>query len=159
MSSYSFTLTAPGPGPSDPSGATSAWSPGAAAARGLIGEFDLQFDPITLDLIDDGTGAFRLTTTSETAVLHQLLCELDAWWGDSEMGSRLHDLDLFIGDPGELIADECRRAFAVLVAAGRVADVRISAVESIPGRVDVHTAYRDAQSGQPVDLAITPSGA
>lgn len=158
MSSYSFTLTAPGPTPEAGSGSGSGL-PGSYAARALVGEWDLRFDPITLDLVDDGLGAFEITTTAATAVLHQLLIDFDKWWGDAEIGSRLNDLDLFIADPGELIADETRRALGALVDAGRIVDVVVVATETQAGRVDVRTAYRDAQSGQPVDLSITPAGA
>lgn len=158
MSSYSFTLTAPGPTPSPGSGSGPAGYAAKHAARGTIGGWDLRFDPVTLDLIDDGFGAFELVTSAATAVLHQLLCHRDEWWGDPELGSHLHQLDRFIQDPGPLIAAECERALGVLVRAGRLADVRADAEESAPGRVSIRTSYRDTRSGQPVDLTLTPAG-
>lgn len=158
MSSYSFTLTAPGPTPSTGSGAGLAGYAAKLGARGAIAGFDLRFDPVTMDLVDDGFGSFELTTSASTAVLHQLVCHRDEWWGDAELGSHLHQLDRFIQDPGPLIAAECERALGVLARAGRIANVDAEADESAPGRVSVATSYRDTRSGQPVDLTLTPAG-
>lgn len=158
MSSYSFTLTAPGPSPSAGSGAGVAGYAAKLAARGTIAGYDLRFDPVTMDLVDDGFGGFELVTSAATAVLHQLLCHRDEWWGDPDLGSHLHQLDRFIMDPGPLIAAECERALGVLARAGRIAEVDAAADESSPGRVSVQTSYRDTRSGQPVDLTLTPAG-
>lgn len=158
MSTYSFTIGPTTPTPSAPSGAATGGQPAASAVAGLLGSWDFLFDPITLDLIDDGAGSFEVTTTAATAVQHQLLCHYDRWWGDADLGSRFYNLDLFITDPERLVVDECQRALGVLVQAGRIADVTAVAAESF-GRIDVRTSFRDAQSGQPVDFAITPSGA
>lgn len=158
MSTYSFTLTPPTPSPSSGSGAGPAGYIAQAGARGLIAGWDLRFDPVTMDLVDDGAGGFELVTSAATAVLHQLLCHRDEWWGDPDLGSHLHQLDRFIQSPGPLIAAETERALGVLVTAGRLANVRAEAEESAPGRVSVRTSYRDTRSGQPVDLTLTPAG-
>lgn len=157
MSTYSFTISSPSPTPSPGSG-VGAGLPSTSAARALVGDWDLRFDPVTMDLVDDGVGGFEVVTSAATAVMHQMLCHFDEWWGDAEMGSRLHRLELFIAAPGDLIADECLRALRVLEAAGRITDLTAEATETAPGRVDVRTSYRDMRSGQPVDLTLTPAG-
>lgn len=131
---------------------------GAEAARGAVSHFDVLLDPVTGDFVDDGAGAIVVTTTSETAVVLQLLTHYQGWWGDPEAGSRLHDLEQFQSDPGPLIEDETRRALGVLVAAGRIADVDAKAVESQAGRVDASTSFRDVKTGSAVVLAVPASG-
>lgn len=158
MSSYSFTLTAPGPTPEAGSGSGAAGYPASAGVRGSIAGWDLRFDPVTFDLVDDGRGAFELTTTASTAVLHALLDHYDEWWGDPSHGSRLHQLDNFIASPGPLIAAECERVLGGLERAGRITGISADAEETQAGRVDVRTAYRDAKSGQPVELTLVPTG-
>lgn len=156
MSTYSFTIAPAAPAPSVDSGSSTGGAPAADAVAGKLLGWDLLFDPISGDLVDDGRGAFKVTGTAATAVQHQLLCHYDRWWGDPDLGSTLYDLDLFIADPEAEIVAECKRALGVLVEAGRIADVHVRAIES-RGRIDVRTAFRDAQSGQLVDFVITPS--
>ena len=119
--------------------------------------FDLRFDPLTHDLIDDGRGSVQLTDTAETAVLHALIAHFGEWWGDPDAGSRLHDLDAFVGNPEPMIADEVRRALASIVQAGRIDQLRVRALMERTGRIRVETSFRDATSSQLVALVVAPS--
>lgn len=117
-----------------------------------------KFDPVTQDLVDDGAGSIVTTSTSETAVLHQVLCHLEEWWGDAEAGSRLHRLDLFASDPEVLIAAEARRALTVLEERGLITDLDVQAAETAAGRIEVRTSFRDVKTGSAVELAIPVGG-
>lgn len=131
---------------------------GADAAAGRVGQFDVRFDPVTGDWIDDGAGAVQMVTTAETSVLLQLVTHHGRWGGDPDAGSRIHDLDQFTTDPEALIADEARRALDVLVADGEIADIDVTVTETAPGRVEVATSFRDVKTGSTVVLAIPASG-
>lgn len=117
-----------------------------------------KFDPITQDLISDGAGSIKTTTTAETAVLHQLLCHYGEWWGDADAGSRLHDLELFASNPEALIADEAKRALRVLEELGLITDVTVKAAETRPGRVEVQTSFRDTKTGSAVEVGLPVGG-
>lgn len=119
--------------------------------------WDLAMDPITGDFVSDSAGGWQRTEHGDTAVLHQLECHYDAWWGDPELGSLLHDRDRFTGGAAP-VAAEVERALGVLVRDGKIADLEVSAVESRAGRVEVGTTYRLVESDQLVSGVLTPLG-
>lgn len=116
--------------------------------------WDLAFDPVTRDLVDDGAGAFEITETAATAVMLQLISHWDAWWGDPDAGSLLHDLQRFASDPPGLTADESRRALQLLAERGRISNLEVIAEEPRTGRVNVAIRFRDTSTGQQVDLVV-----
>lgn len=116
--------------------------------------WDLALDPITGDFIDDGRGGWLRTVYSDTSVIHQLECHYNAWWADPELGSRLHDRDLFTAAPARLVEEEMRRALGRLVLDGRIADLEVAAVEAGAGRVDGQTRYRDVATDQRVSATL-----
>ena len=119
--------------------------------------WDLAMDPITGDFVSDGAGGWERTTHGDTAVLHQLECHYNAWWGDPELGSLLHDRDRFAGGPAAVRA-EVERALALLVRDGKIADVTVVASSSVAGRVEVATTYRLVESDQLVSGVLTALG-
>lgn len=119
---------------------------------------DLQFDPVTRDLIDDGKGSFAVTDTAETMVMHQTWCHYNAWWGGSWLGSRFHDLRSFQANPQLLVQDEWSRALGVVVARGRIANVSIAVDPPTPGRIVGKASMRDVGTGQVIDAFVTPGG-
>ena len=116
--------------------------------------WDLAFDPVTRDLVDDGAGAFERTVTASTAVYLQLVSQYDAWWGDPDAGSLLHDLQRFATDPAGLTADEARRALQLLADRGRISNLEVLGEEPRTGRVGVAIRFRDTSTGQQVDLVV-----
>ena len=124
--------------------------------------WDFAIDPSTGDLVMGNDGSFATVEHAGTSLILQIASHLNAWWGDPATGSRLHDLRAMQVDPVKLVTDEARRALGVLVAAGAIADVRVSASQSptdvARGRVIVRTECRDISSGRRVDLLI-PVGA
>lgn len=118
--------------------------------------WDLSFDPNSGDLIRDDAGGWEVTTTADTAVLNQLTIHRGAWWGNPAIGSLYFDRDRFASAPAELVAAEARRALAVLVADGLIADVQVIAEESSKaGRVNARTLYRVVETGENV-AAVVP---
>lgn len=120
--------------------------------------WDLKIDPITQDFVRDGAGGWETTEHGDTAVLHQLVCHYDAWWGDQQLGSRLHDRDLFTTAPAALVVAEVERALGVLIKDALIADLEVTAAEVGAGRVDVRTIYRLVASGQDVEVGLPTFG-
>jgi phage gp46-like protein len=116
--------------------------------------WDLKFDPITGDLVPDGAGGWERTEHSDTAVWNQLTIHWERWWADPDIGSRLFERDEFTSDPAPLVEAETRRALQLLVDENLIADVRVVAVESSAGRVDVRTLYRLVATGQDVETFL-----
>lgn len=119
--------------------------------------WDLAMDPITGDFVTDGAGGWSRTEYGDTAVLHQLECHYDAWWGDPELGSLLHDRDRFAGGAAP-VRTEVERALGVLVRDGKIADLAVAVTETRAGRVDVGTTYRLVESDQLVSGVLTALG-
>lgn len=119
---------------------------------------DFAFDPITRDLIDDGKGGFEMTSTAATMVMHQTWCHYNEWWGDETLGSKFHDLSAFQAKPEVMAPDEAKRAFGVIVARGRIANLMVVAQVQGPGRIFVQSTFRDVSTGQVVTTFATPGG-
>lgn len=117
--------------------------------------WDFQFDPVTQDLIDDGNGSVQTTDTAETAVMHQLLCHYEEWWGDETLGSQIHNLSAFQSRPEVQAPAEAQRALGQLVDRGRISNLETRAEVPYPGRVTVLARFQDASTGQLVDTFVT----
>ncbi len=120
--------------------------------------WDLSFDPLTEDLIRDGSGGWVRTETGDTAVLNQLAVHFAEFWGDDGIGSLLHDRDRFAAAPGPATAAEVRRAMGLLVDEQFLSDVIVQAQETSAGRVDGRTTYRLVETGQLVETALPRLG-
>lgn len=120
--------------------------------------WDLATDPITGDFVSDGAGGWVRTEYGDTAVLHQLSCHYDRWWGDPLLGSLLYDRDRFTSAPAPLVEAETKRALAVLAADKLIADVTAAAQEVGAGRVDVETTYRLVATDQAITARLTALG-
>ncbi|HWU86209.1 MAG TPA: phage GP46 family protein [Kofleriaceae bacterium] len=119
--------------------------------------WDYLIDPVTRDLVKDGKGGFVKVRSAQTSVMNQLLAHRGEWWGDPELGSRLHDLRAMQARPEVIAPEEARLALERLVRAGRIADIEARA-ESSPGRVVVATRFRDTTSGSLVEMKLKPGG-
>lgn len=119
--------------------------------------WDFQTDPITGDWAM--TADLVRTELGDTAVLHQLAAHYDAWWGDPEVGSLLHQRDRYTVDPSGAIAAEIERSLGVLVGDRLIADLVVSAVEvGGDGRVEARTAYRLVEADAIVAGVLTLGG-
>lgn len=120
--------------------------------------WDLSFDPLTKDLIDDGAGGWTRTETGDTAVLNQLEVHFASWWGDAAIGSLLYDRGRFATAPGPLVTAETQRALGLLVAEEFLADLNVQVSETRTGRVDGRTSYRLVATGELVQSALPRFG-
>ena len=116
--------------------------------------WDIAFDPVTGDFVDDGAGGWARVNDASTSVLNQLACHYDRWWADAQLGSRLFERDLFTAAPGSQVQAEVMRAMGVLVTEGLIADLEVLATESRTGRVHGRSHYRVVASGQLVDAVL-----
>lgn len=94
-----------------------------------IGVMDALIDPITRDY----TGAS--TTTLQTAVYLRLRTPLGTWWGDSTVGSRLHELEREKDTPRvrALAVQYTEQALQPLIDDGRAQSITITSQSSQPG--------------------------
>lgn len=120
--------------------------------------WDLATDPITGDFVADGAGGWQRTEYADTAVLNQLSCHFDSWWGDWQLGSQLHDRDRFTAAPAPLVEAETKRSLAVLEADKLIAAVTAAAQEVGAGRVDVETTYRVVATDQAITARLAALG-
>lgn len=120
--------------------------------------FDLKFDPISQDEIDDGAGSPQLTENADTAVQLAMLIHYQEAWQDPEMGSRFHKLSLFQSDPEKLGAEEARRVLRGLEERGRIIVDSVTAEVPSPGRLVVATRFQDATTGKIVDTKVRTGG-
>lgn len=120
--------------------------------------FDLQFDPVSRDLVDDGNGSFAFTDTAATMVMHQYWCRYRKWWGLSELGSLFYDLGSFQQNPALKARDEVQRMLGVVVSRGRISNVSVAASAPSPGRVQTQASMRDVGTGQVINQFVTPGG-
>ena len=153
MSTYSWQLPAP-PVASVP---TSSGAGVATKASDLNGLLDLAFDPVTLDLVDADDGGLVETTDSRTAVLWQMECELNSWWGDPEQGSQIAET-IRGAEPGDelQLVDRVKSCLQVLVTEGVIFDLSVTLDEDEAGRTAIVINYRDPSTGHPVDIAYIP---
>lgn len=152
MPSYSWQL--PGPTSTDPG---STGDPVASTRAELEGLLDLAFDPLTRDLVDADDGGLVETTDSRTAVVWQMECRYDAWWGDATQGSRIRQL--LRGEiPGDItdLVDEVKRCLQPLVNEGVITDLAVSLDEDEAKRPVILMLYRDRSTGSLVDIAYVP---
>lgn len=120
--------------------------------------WDFSTDPITGDWAMNAGDLVR-TELGDTAVLHQLAAHYDAWWGDPEVGSLLHQRDRYTVDPPGAIAAEIERSLGVLVGDRLIADLEVAAVEvGGDGRVEARTAYRLVEADAIVVGVLTLGG-
>lgn len=119
---------------------------------------DFVFDPVTRDIVDDGAGSWEMTDTAGTMVQHQTWCHAFAWWGLSNLGSRLHDLRPFQANPALLIPAEWERSLGVIVARGRISNVNVAVDPPKPGRIVGKATMRDVGTGQTIAAYVTPGG-
>lgn len=120
---------------------------------------DLEFDPITRDLMDAPDGGFIEGTDSRSAVLFQLESIFLAWWGSPFDGSRIRAI--LAGDEpatAQDLSDEVLRAMQALVVAGIISELAVALDKDETGRVAIVLNYRDRSSGRLVDLAYVPFG-
>ena len=101
------------------------------------------------DYVDDGAGAFELTTTAQPALRHQLLDRVAEWTGDPGAGREIRGIAgrLNTEEQAELEAESVRVAHQPLVDAGQVADVEVQVDRDTSGRWVVLARARDTQSG------------
>ena len=160
MSEYSFTVDGGIISPVEPPGSgVGSGPPSSAAVSGSLTLWDLRFDPITQDLVDDGLGGFQLASGAQTSVLHQMFCHYAEWWADASLGSRIHDADAFITDPPGLVRLETQRALGELVADGAITKLTVRSTETSLGRVDTDVSYTDTLAGTVNATTITAAGA
>jgi hypothetical protein len=120
--------------------------------------FDLSFDPVTRDLVDDGKGSFALTDTADTILMHQVLCHYGRCWHDENLGSKFHDLSAFQENPELLAKAEADRCFGVLVSRGVITNLETDVSPFVNGRINVATRSRDANTGQVIDQVVKAGG-
>lgn len=120
--------------------------------------FDRKFDPVTQDLVRDGKGGWQRTTTAETSVQNQLLAHEGECWQDPELGSQLHDLEGMQQDPAAIAKLRARKPLERLQRLGRIDAIQVDAIEPSPGRVEVHTRFRDTSTNQVVDTHVKSGG-
>ncbi|MBA2718938.1 MAG: hypothetical protein H0U52_06825 [Chloroflexi bacterium] len=120
--------------------------------------WDYKYDPLTGDRIPDGTGGFVKTLTAETSVRNQLLAHRGKFWGDADLGSNLHDLEAFQADPESLAAEDARVALERLERSGRITAIEVDAQLEAPGKIAVHTRFRDTTANQLVDSFVKSGG-
>lgn len=120
--------------------------------------FDRKFDPVKQDIIPDGKGGFQRTATAETSVQNQMLAREGECWQDPELGSLLHDLEGMQADPVGMAKLRARRPLERLERLGRITAIAVDAVEPAPGRVEVHTRFRDTSTNQVVDTFVKSGG-
>jgi hypothetical protein len=120
----------------------------------------LYTDPVTGDLVDCDDGWFVEVEDARPAVDCQVTHHLNEWPGDPDAGSLIHLVrELGDGPDGiEALGTELRRAYGVLAAEQMIADVRVAAERSQPGRFDAEVTYRDTTTGQVVDQVVQPFG-
>ena len=118
-------------------------------------------DPVTHDYVPNGKGGYLKTRTASTAVYHQILDELDRWWGDSEAGSKLYLLARENAGEANLrkAAEYMKAALDPFVKAGRIAELEINVKRDARNRFVLEGGYRDVQSGEQIDLgSVLPFG-
>ncbi|MGN6103739.1 MAG: hypothetical protein ACTHU0_01420 [Kofleriaceae bacterium] len=119
--------------------------------------YDLKFDPLTLDEIDDGHGSPVLTDKADTMVMHQLVCHGGACWQGAYLGSRLHDLEYLQSDPEVLTEEELRLALGIIEARGRIADLEVEAAAT-RGRIEAATRFRDVSTNDVITMKVPAGG-
>jgi|GEM_PF-6155013 len=114
---------------------------------------DRRIDPRTGDYVSDGRGNWQTTTTSETAVYHQLRGDKGRWWGDADAGSRFFELDRAKSAlrTAVVVRDILQDALEPLVDAGRIASPQI-AIERALDQLSANTSAFDLQSGAEIHL-------
>jgi len=116
---------------------------------------DRMIDPGTGDYVDDGAGAWATTTTLATAVIHQVLDEIDRWAGDPLAGSDFHRFYRARNSEIEArrAAESIRRALKPLVDAGFARSVVVSVAREGASRWRLEGSLVDIEHGE---LDITP---
>lgn len=117
-------------------------------------------DPVTGDLVDADDGWFLEVEDARPAVYCQVKHHYNAWPGDPDAGSLIHEVtELGDGPDGEaFLATELERCYGVLVDEQMIADVRVLVERPQAGRFDGEVSYRDTTTGQVVDDIVTPFG-
>ncbi len=120
--------------------------------------YTLAFDPATGDLIDDGKGSFVATNTAQTRIELQLKCLAARCWHDIKLGSFLDETDRFARNPAVLVPVELNRSLGVLVDAGLISNLQVTAQATSPSRVDAQVTARDTSTGAVVQAFLTAGG-
>lgn len=122
---------------------------------------DVYIDPQTRDFVETDDGWLE-TDDASTAVLCQLDCELDRWWGDPTAGSK--NAEILRGEVPtiEELQDSSTRAMRQLVAAGMISDLFVTvdegATDESRGFGQLLFQWFDRASNRPADLAYSPLG-
>lgn len=137
----------------------------SATLRSQLGApYDQYIDPATLDYVDTDDGEWLETADTRTIMMIQLEVRLGTDITAPADGTRIKAM-LETGDPvtPEVIVAESLSAAQVLVDAGDISDVSATMVDEAgrallddEGRPVVAMAWRDLQSGSPVDLRYAP---
>lgn len=111
-------------------------------------------DPVTRDYVRNADGTWKTTPTIATKLHHQLHTELGAWWGDPELGSRLHTLQpgkltVSIGEEAKDIVEEAVRPF---LERGEAEDLVVETGRDERGRLALAASVHDVQHGE-IDLS------
>ena len=101
------------------------------------------------DYIDDGNGAFELTTTAQPSLRHQILDRLGEWLGDPDAGREIRGVRGRNSSEAELEAerDSFIRALQRLEAEDIIADIEVDFERDQRGRFVFFIRTRDTQSG------------
>lgn len=120
---------------------------------------DRELDPITHDYVADGKGGRRTVTTAATQVQHQVLGEIDRWWGDPEAGSRVHEFERSGAGAADeqAIGDAIRGALERLERAGRIRNLVVTTTRS-GSRIDARAEMVDVSTGEPFSVSLPAIG-
>lgn len=122
--------------------------------------FDLELDPMTLDLVDADDGGAVEADDSRSAVLLQLTERRGEGWLDEGTGSRIGAL-LEREEPTtpEELRDAALEALQLLVSRGVIAELAVN-VEPAgkPTEAVLALSYTDVASGRRVPLLLVPFG-
>lgn len=120
---------------------------------------DVKIDLASRDFVDSDDGGWEEVDDSSTAVVCQIECHENEWWGDPEAGSGNHAI-LTSGEPvtPEEMLDSTRRALLRMQRAGVISDLKaaIGVTDEETGALELDLAWVDRASSKPADLAYSP---
>jgi hypothetical protein len=115
---------------------------------------DLVIDPITRDLVDDGAGDWRETSTLQPQIHHQILDHKGLWFADVNAGCEAYKIPRKANRPTfTRLQDAYRSCLRIFVDAGQAEDLEIEITTDQRGRLAWEGSLVDVQHGE---LQITP---
>ena len=106
------------------------------------------------DYVDDGEGAFTLTTSVQPSARHALLDLRGEWPGDPDAGRESLGLAARNSTQGEadLEAESYRVALEQLEEDALISDVDVKVTRVLPTRFQIDVRMRDTQSGGTIEF-------